>query len=136
MSETLLGKLGWLCSGPHSIYPPSGCPGLLPLWLAVSQEKEGRHTRSPEARLLTHTQLLCFILFAKESHKHSPGSRFGKMDFAYLWKKLPSLPIAKGEVGSAGYICSLPQKPVTLLSKKCFSVGSLIWEEGKNSFQH
>lgn len=61
-------------------YLPSGCSGLFPRHLAVLQEKEGKHTRSPEARVLAQTQLFYCLPSAKESHRPSPDSRFGEMD--------------------------------------------------------
>ena len=107
--------------------PPSASPGLLPRWLAISQEK--RHIGSPEARLLAHPQVLCCILFAKE-HCNPARFKVWRNGLCLFTGEAAKFPVAKGEVRRGGYICSLPQRPAALLSQMFLCVEfNLKWEE-------
>lgn len=113
-------------------YLPSGCSGLFPRHLAVLQEKEGKHTRSPEARVLAQTQLFYCLPSAKESHRPSPDSRFGEMDLSHYWRGEISCCKRKGQ---EWWLCLQPAPETSNPSKqKCFSIFTLICNEEKNSF--
>jgi len=94
--------------------PPSGSPDLLPLWLAVSQEKEGgtQGLLRPGSQL-THRYFAAFYL--PRNVAIQPRLKVWRNGLCLFMGEAAKFPVARGEVGSGGCICRLPQRPATLL---------------------